>query len=382
MITDSPHLYRATGQRLGKEPKLVEHSLQQAAEVEERGLASVLTLGHLAHNTGVGYYYLREVAKRSIDPYDDLVLPRRNGRKMRAISSPRSPLLEVQRWILHRIVERLPAHPNSFAYTPGSSIKACAQKHLGAGWLVKLDIRNFFETINEAQVYEVFLGAGYRPLPSVELARICTRYAGHARHVSAQAFRHRSTYRVIKTYSRPLMGFLPQGAPTSGSLANQVARKLDDELSVVAASRELVYTRYADDMVFSSSGDFRRKEASSIIREVEVLLRSYGFEPHSQKTRIVPPGARKIVLGLLVDGPVVRINRKMRSRLLRHIRGVEAFGLQAHVAHVGFSSIEGLVRHVSGLLAFASDIEPEWAESVEKRWTAALQRDGWSIPEK
>ncbi|MFD6970046.1 reverse transcriptase family protein [Streptomyces sp. NPDC059949] len=377
MISDSPHLYRATGRQLDKVPQLLEDSLRQAAVVEERGLAAVLTLGHLAHSTGAGYPYLREVVKRNIDPYDDLSIRRRNGRKMRSISSPQHPLVDVQRWILDRIVALLPVHPNSFAYSPGNSIKACARKHLGARWLVKLDIRNFFETINEAQVYEVFRGAGYRPLPSVELARICTRYAGHARHVPSERFQHRSTYAVIAPYSKELMGFLPQGAPTSGSLANQVVRQLDDELTTAAVSRGLVYTRYADDMVFSSGGQFRREEAASVVRDVENLLRRYGFEPHAQKTRIVPPGARKVVLGLLVDGATVRLNREMRSRLLRHVRGVEKFGLPAHVAHAHFSSLEGLVRHVGGLLAFALDVEPEWAGSLKERWNAALRRTEW-----
>lgn len=341
-------------------------------------MSPILTLGHLAHCAGASYRYLRAVTMREIDPYDDLVIRRRNGKKMRAISSPRFPLVEVQRWILDQIVARLPTHPSCFAYTPGSSIKACAQKHLGARWLVKLDISNFFESINEAQVYRVFREAGYQSLPSVEMARICTRYAGHAQHVSSSEFRHRSTYRVIKPYSVPLMGFLPQGAPSSGSLANQVSRKLDVELAAVAALRNLVYTRYADDMVFSSLDVFRREEASSLIRDVEEILRRNRFEPHARKTRIIPPGARKIVLGLLVDGFEVRLNREMRSRILRHVRGVEKFGLPSHVAHVQFSSLEGLVRHVGGLLAFASDIEPQWAQPLEQRWVASLQRGGWN----
>src|SRR4051812_20736853 len=211
MISDSPHLYRAIGSQSGAAPQLIENALQQASPVEGRGLASVLTLGHLAHSTGASYPYLREIVKRNSDPYVDLRIRRRNGRKMRSISSPHPVLLEVQRWILNRIVARLPVHPSSFAYYPGSSIKACARKHLGASWLIKLDIRNFFETINEAQVYEVFRDAGYRPLPSVELARICTRYAGHATHIRSEKFRHRSSYSAIEPYSTPLMGFLPQG---------------------------------------------------------------------------------------------------------------------------------------------------------------------------
>ncbi|MFD8569578.1 reverse transcriptase family protein [Streptomyces sp. NPDC059639] len=378
MIANSPHLYRADGLKIDVPADLIDRAVEQAEVVESQGLAAVLTLNHLAHSTGASYSYLRQIVQRSYDPYEDISIPRRNGRKMRSISSPHPPLLQVQRWILDRVVAPLPAHPNSFAYAAGSSIKTCAEKHLGATWLVKLDIRNFFETINEVQVYKVFQSAGYQPLPSLEMARICTRYAGHARHVDRTRFHKNSSYRVIGQYSKPLMGFVPQGAPTSGALANQVARSLDDELTRLAKFNDMVYTRYADDIAISSSRSFDRGLALSIVHRAGVIMRRNGFTPHKQKTRIVPPGARKIILGLLVDGSEVRINRKMRARLVHHVRGVEKFGLAAHVSHERFSSLEGLVRHVGGLIAFTSDIEPEWTEGLAQRWTDALQKSGWT----
>lgn len=377
MISDSPHLYRKDGLRSGVEAPLIENALEQASEVEKVGLASILTLGHLAHRTGAGYPYLREIVKRNIDPYSDLVIRRSNGRKMRSISSPDPILMEVQRWILEHIVGRLETHNCSFAYTVGSSIKKCAQRHLGATWMIKTDIRNFFETINEVQIYKVYREAGYRPLPALELARLCTRYADHAGHVSAERFRSSSSYDVIKVYSKPFMGFLPQGAPTSGALANQVAWPLDEQLSQLASEKGMVYTRYADDMTFSANSHFNREVAVSAIREIKSILSLGGFELHQQKTRIVPPGARKIVLGLLVDSERIRLNKSTRARLYYHVRGVEKFGLSGHVAHSRFSSMEGMVRHVQGLLAFASDIEPKWAEELTTRWTVALRRSEW-----
>jgi RNA-directed DNA polymerase len=98
---------------------------------------------------------------------------------------------------------------------------------------------------------------------------------------------------------------------------------------------------------------------------------------HEQKTSILPPGARKLVLGLLVDGDRVRMSRKLRSRIAYHIRGVELFGLSAHMQHIDFSSIDGVVRHVSGLLAFAHDIEPEWANRAQLKWRTTLYQNGW-----
>src|SRR5216684_2573601 len=155
MITDSPHLYRGLGEKNRVPESVIEASLMQAQLVEDLGLPAVLTLKHLAHRTGVSYGYLRNIAERRIDPYTDISIARRNGRPMRAISIPDPILMGIQRWILDRILTMLPMHHNSYAYTAGTSIRQCAQKHLGARWLVKLDIRDFFQSINEARVYSI-----------------------------------------------------------------------------------------------------------------------------------------------------------------------------------------------------------------------------------
>jgi RNA-directed DNA polymerase len=368
MISDSPHLYIMHGLEAGTSPDVLEAALEQAEVPEGLGLASVLTLNHLAHQTRTPYIYLRGIAERRFDPYRDIQIARRNGRPMRAISTPEPLLMNVQRWINSRILARIDSHPASFAYEVGKSIKLCASKHLSAEWLVKIDIRNFFESITEDRIVQVFKTAGYQPLPALELARVCTRYPPHADHVLNERYRSGAPeHTTISAYRKPFRGFLPQGAPTSGALANLVCRRLDAKMAVLARNHGTIYTRYADDMVFSGGRNtFRRRQAERLVHEAG---------------KIVPPGARKIVLGLLVDGMDVRLSRRLRQRILLHIRGAEKFGLANHVQHVNFTSIDGFVNHVSGLLAFAADIEPEWARNLRLTWQVCLARNGWTVPD-
>lgn len=289
--------------------------------------------------------------------------------------------MEVQRWILHQMLAPLPAHHSSYAYATGRSILHCAKRHLGANWIIKLDIRDFFPTITEVQAYTIFKGAGYQPLVSLELARICTRYSGHVNYIDSKRYQvtpNYPQYATIRAYRRPFLGFLPQGAPTSGALANLASSALDVNLTELANQHDCVYTRYADDLIFSSSRAFDRDVALLIVKAARRIMRSERFVMHEQKTSIIPPGARKLVLGLLVDGDSVRISKRLRSRIITHIRGVEVFGLSPHVKYAQFSSIDGFVRHVSGLLAFVHNIEPEWATQVQARWQAALHRNGWT----
>jgi RNA-directed DNA polymerase len=70
----------------------------------------------------------------------------------------------TQRWIAHYILNSQAVHHCSFAFSPGASIRKCAARHVGARWLIKLDVVGFFGSITEIQVYRVFRSLGYQPL--------------------------------------------------------------------------------------------------------------------------------------------------------------------------------------------------------------------------
>ena len=375
MSTSSPHRYRQQGHALGVPDEVLQRAIVQSSVVEQAGLPSILTLGHLAHRTGVPHRHLRAVVERSEDSYRSFEVHRKSGKRARLISAPTPTLMLVQRWILDRVLNRLPLHPGGYAYRNGRSIKQCATRHLGARWLVKADLHNFFHSIDERAVYQVFLLAGYQPLVSFELARICTRVTG--RH-SRRSHAREHEYLGIERYKHSQLGFLPQGSPTSGALANLVARDFDKVLADFGADEDLVYTRYADDIVFSSSDEFRRGRAVEILRKIDNTARRFDFEMHHRKSRIVPPGSRKIVLGLLVDGSRVRLRKELRSKIQNHLRGVEVFGLVDHRKERGFASSKGFICHFSGLLAFAHDIEPDWAAPLQQRWRTLLETSGWA----
>src|SRR6266511_4735421 len=106
MLTDSPHLYRRHGLDLGHSRELIERALSQAGRAEARGLPSILTLGHLAHQTGAPYPYLREIVERRHDPYRTFQIARRDGSRGRVISTPEPTLMWVQKWLLARVLGR------------------------------------------------------------------------------------------------------------------------------------------------------------------------------------------------------------------------------------------------------------------------------------
>lgn len=173
------------------------------------------------------------------------------------------------------------------------------------------------------------------------------------------------------------MGHLPQGAPTSPSLSNLVSIALDDALLKLAAKYELIYTRYSDDLTFSTGRDFSHLKAKELLREAAHILSSFGHTIHRKKTKIAPPGARKIVLGVLVDLSKLKIPLNVRKRISDHVRGIEKFELKRHAVNRHFISLWGMICHVRGLLNFANEVDPTFSKPLGDRLSKALAKQRW-----
>ncbi|MDF1479409.1 reverse transcriptase family protein [Leifsonia sp. H3M29-4] len=280
----------------------------------------------------------------------------------------------MQRWLLHHSVAHARTHDSSYAYQPGRSVVQCATRHLGASWFVKIDIKDYFHSFDETQVFSVFVELGYSRLVAFELSRLCTRRAPGDASWLPPKFRRQSSRRYESMGYRPTtLGYLPQGAPTSGFLANVLTRMLDLRLSNIAGDFGLVYTRYADDIVLSGSSPFSRPHAERIMRMAITAVRRAGFAHNIAKSRIVGPGSRLAMLGLLIDGERVRLTRQTRSRIETHVRGVERFGLQTHASHRGFDDDFGFLNHIYGLLDYANDVDRDFATRYRERLQEALR---------
>lgn len=376
MSTQLPHLYYKHGIELGVPDAVLSNARSQMSLILSRGSRPILTLNHLARLTGSSATYLRRIVQRTYYPYVDISRPKRSG-ATRMISAPEPVLLSVQRWILDNALGHVQHHSASFAYRKGVSIIDCAKQHVGARWLIKFDLRDFFGSVDEAFVFRTFRDGGYNSLVSFEMARLCTRMSRGYPQFPTAAMRDR--YGSIPSYTAAKLGVLPQGAPTSGALANAAATQLDTKLSMIANDFGLVYTRYSDDLTFSAPYSWDRERSSNLARTVQTAVVREGFNLNSKKTRVVPPGARHIVLGLLVDDERVRLLPEFRLGLVGHVRGVERFGLIAHATTRNFRSILAFVRFIEGHISYAHAVDPEWARGIRHRWDRALHEKGYPV---
>ena len=367
--------------------------------------------------------------------YDDRVATKKNGSK-RYISVPNGTLARVQKSLLGKLDDADFVHESAFAYVPGRSAVQAAAIHGQARWLVKLDIKDFFHTIDNRRVYQelrrrgvlkfqAFListlatrtpligDAAFDSLPRKYRSRVWTSKGDrlayynvfqqmidranaaveklnlHEKSVKDEAYLYGS-FRLDQDEARDLaeavrriqadvkfldlsetapirrvLAYLPQGAPTSGALANLVCYRMDCDFEKMASQLGLIYSRYADDITFSSSGDFSREFAERVLRDGIQVLRRNGFIANTEKTRVVPPGARLRVLGLLVGHPGLRLDRSFKSKVERELYLIAKFGFLA--SRIGLGEDEdqepsSIANRLLGKLVWANQIEPDWAQ--------------------
>ena len=361
----------ATGARAaGRDPGVIRAANLAAGKIKQVNpdLPVVLTLPHLGQLVDVAPETLSAIVARKVDPYRVFRVKKRarpgNGaaapRRYRTICVPDPALMQTQRWIAQNILNAVEPHPASHAFAPGRDLVGAAERHAGCRWLVKMDVRHFFESIGEPAVYRVFRELGYGALVAFEITRLCTRLRS-----GQYPFRAIPPAELQATipYWKGAAGHLPQGAPTSPMLANFAVRRLDERLDTLAKARGWIYTRYADDLAFSTREPSTRGHAVAIAKLAERELAALGLIANRQKTSIVPPGARKILLGVLVDRAEPHLTRAFRNNIETHLYALThpKIGPAAHRKTRGFASTIGMRRHVEGLIAFAHQVDRTYA---------------------
>lgn len=198
-------------------------------------------------------------------------------------------------------------------YTPDSSVKGFtegrsvvdnAKVHVGHHYVFNIDLKDFFPSIPQPRVWARL------QLPPFSFSQeIANVIAGLCCNYNAEG----------------TQCVLPQGAATSPLLTNAICDTLDRRMRGVAKRFGLHYSRYADDMTFSSMHNVYQ-EGSNFRNEIKRIIEEQGFQMNEKKTRLLRDGARQEVTGLTVNS-IVNVSRKYMSdlRWLIHIWETEGY---------------------------------------------------------
>lgn len=213
--------------------------------------------------------------------YKEFEIPKKSGRGTRHICAPTGKLKNILTCINIILKEIYTPEACCTGFTKSRSVVTNASVHIGQNYVYNIDLQNFFPSITYGQVYRAMK---YEPFGFCDdLAKIVARLCSMK---SSDSLRH---VRYV----------LPQGAPTSPILSNIVCHRLDDALTRLSSRMNVKYTRYADDMTFSSMHNVYHKYGK-FLKEVRRIITSQGFTINEEKTRLQKRGTRQEVTGLVV----------------------------------------------------------------------------------
>lgn len=224
--------------------------------------------------------------------YTRFTIKKKSG-GIREIKAPFPKLKEIQRAINNILQLVYTVQEQAFGFVPSRNITDNARLHIGSGFVLNIDIQDFFPSIHFRRVKKMLekspfhLTAEREPLAFL-IANLCTEE-----------------------------GVLPQGAPTSPILTNIICQRLDRRLQELANQYKAIYSRYADDITFSSNDFiFTRR----FMQRLEKILKDDRFILNQEKTRIQGKAFRQEVTGLTVNEKVNVSRQFYRSyRTLLHL---------------------------------------------------------------
>lgn len=331
-ITQYHKQFKTAAFKQGYSEHDITQCLDYADNLYDNGLPIIYDQEHFSYLVGYEYPYILGISNDSKNYYKTFEIPKRNG-GIRQIEEPYPSLKEIQSWILVYIL--YPAAKKfvsnvSKAFIPGRSIKDCAKFHKNKKIVIALDIHDFFGSTHYGAVYHTFKAMGYNTSVCTLLTKLCIN--------------HNS---------------LPQGAPTSPMLSNLVFNVLDKSIFNYCKKRKILYTRYADDMVFSSNDI----DIKHLISYVKMKIEHKGYRLNEEKTKIMSQGMRQNVTGIVVNNKL-QVSRQYRKKIRQEMYYAHKFGIDEHLhklkdipSWITNSSI--YIKHLLGKVNHVLQINPK-----------------------
>ncbi len=317
------------------------------AQLARFGLPAWTTEAEVAAALGISLGALRHLTlhrhRERAPHYVTFAVPKASGGE-RLICAPKRRLKEVQRRLVRAFVDLLPVHDAAHGFRQGRSVRTAAEPHVGRQVVLRVDLEDFFGTVTFPRVRGLLVAYGYGYEVATVLAVLVTEAPRQPVDIEGTVYH-------VPVGPRHCV----QGAPTSPGVCNALAYRLDRRLAGLAAQRGFAYTRYADDLTFSSD---EPRRVGALLGTVRDIVTDEGFRVNEAKTRVARAGRAQRVCGVTVN-ETLGLSRQARRRLRAMI----------HQARLQPPD-EARAAVIDGWLAYLSMLNPEQAAPLRAQWQA------------
>ncbi|MFC1695221.1 reverse transcriptase domain-containing protein [Pseudomonadota bacterium] len=262
--------------------------------------------------------------------YREIVIKKSSG-EPRQLHAVHGPLKWLQREALDRFQEAWSPTVYSHGFTPERSIITNASFHRRKKMVIKVDLEDFFPSITFPRVQGMFKAPPFR-------------FGNEAATTMAQMA-------CLDTDT----SCLPQGGVLSPYISNMMCRRLDKRLARLAQEHRCHFTRYADDITFSTNNT-KGLVLKEFLAKTRKIIESENFRVNEAKTRAMTPKDRQVVTGIIVnDG--LNVNRRYYRNIRATLYNCEKSGIESQLLKLG-----GFTDPRSSRPRLASNLEGRSAE--------------------
>lgn len=254
---------------------------------------------------------------------------RKHDQTKREITAPTYHLKIIQKWILDNILSKVDISDSVHSFVKNRSILTNVKAHIHSSdsWVLRIDVKNFFNSIKIDEIKSIFIDLGYEIEVADLLSQLCTKDS-----------------------------YLCQGFPTSPTLANIYMTDFDENLykflGEINDDFQIVYTRYADDIIISGLKlEGYRKSIKSIKEYVINLLSEKELNINSRKTK-VQTKSRKRITGLYIEGNQVKISNQYIKKIKSEIYYCRKYGVSSHLRYQNKADIANFKGYMYGKVGF------------------------------
>lgn len=267
-------------------------------------------------------------------------IPKRT-RGRRIIAHPAKELKKVQKTFIS--ICKFPVHDSAMAYREGISIKDNAELHKSNNYLLKMDFENFFNSITPILFWDVW-----------------------KQHFNEPSILEKKIIESIVFWAPNILErdklVLSVGAPSSPEISNFCLYKFDTIIKNYCSKNNITYTRYADDITFSSSIPKQLSNIPNIVRNTLQSIYKKRIDINNQKTIFSSKAHNRHVTGVTITPDGKLSIGRARKRYIKHL---------VHQYIIG-NLIEEDLNHLRGLLSFARHIEKDFYLSLQTKYSLSL----------
>lgn len=293
-----------------------------------------MIIARIARSAGLDASFLARVARTASHRYKLYSIPKKTG-GLRLIAHPSKELKFLQRWLVDNLFSHLPVHDSVYSYREGVGIRDHALVHVRQNYLLRVDFSDFFPSIKASDITRLLNENRERfpfRLNNQDIEIICAI--------------------VCKN------GQLTIGAPSSPILSNAVLYSVDKYWTTRCKRNDIVYSRYADDLYFSTREPNVLEGIFAKFQQYIQKMESPRLEINRNKTVFTSRKRKRHVTGLVLSSDnKVSLGRNKK----RWVRGLVYKFKNGQISNEQTS-------YLRGYLAFAKEVEPSFYRALETKY--------------